>query len=137
MCNVRKTLCFNCTATLILVSGKKEKVMERRILKDFHIGSVENAFEQVRVVKEPQDIFTQLAKAIRSKKSEKRLRKDWNVLVKQRSLDRDPIGSTKELQNRRSVRKSVKVLKSQSSDDLLGRKETFKGIIFRHFATKS
>lgn len=94
--------------------------MERRILKDFHIGSVENSVEQFRVQKEPPDIFTQLAKAMKSKKSERRKRKEWNVLVKQRSLDRDPIGSSKELQNRRSLRKSVKVPKSQSADDLLG-----------------
>lgn len=99
--------------------------MERRILKDFHIGSVESTVEHFRISKEPQDIFTQLAKAIKTKKSEKRKRKDWNVLVKQRSLERDPIGSTKELekvlQNRRSLRKSLKVAKSQSTDDLLGR----------------
>lgn len=73
--------------------------------------------------KEPQDIFNQLANAIKSKKSE-RHKKDWNVLVKQGSLDHDPIGSSKEfekvLQNRQSLRKSIKVRASHSSDDLLG-----------------
>lgn len=112
---------------LVTASGKKEKVMERRILKDFHIGSIENTLEHFCMPKQPQDVFTQLAKAIKMKTSQKSKRKDWNVLVKQNSLDRDrdPIGSTKELektvQNRKSLRKSIKEPKSQSSEDLLGR----------------
>lgn len=97
--------------------------MERRILKDFHIGSVENTVEQFKLPKEEEDIFTQLAKAIKTKKSEKRKRKDWNVLVKRHSLERDPIGSTKEfekvLQNRRSIRKVVGVPKSHSTDSVI------------------
>lgn len=99
--------------------------MERRILKDFHIGSIENALEHFCTPKGPQDVFTQLAKAIKLKKSVKRQSKEWNVAVKQHGLDRDPIGSTKVLektvQNRKSLRKSLKGAKSQSSDDLLGK----------------
>lgn len=99
--------------------------MERRILKDFHIGSIESALEHFCTPKGPQDVFTQLAKAIKLKKSVKRRSKEWNVLVKQHSVDRDPIGSTEEfektLQNRRSLRKSLKEAKSQSSDNLLGK----------------
>lgn len=99
--------------------------MERRILKDFHIGSIENALEHFCTPKGPQDVFTQLAKAIKLKQSVKRKSKEWNVLVKQQSLDRDPIGSSEEfekvLKNRKSLRKSMKGSKSQTSDSSLGR----------------
>lgn len=98
--------------------------MERLILKDFHIGSVENVLEHFCVPKEPQAVFNQLARAIKSKKSEKE-KKNWNALVKQKSVDRDPIGTTKEfekvLQNRKSLRKSMKVVQSSSNENLLGK----------------
>lgn len=47
------------------VAGKKGKVMERRILKDFQIGIVEGIIKDV-ISKEskPKDVFSQIAKAI-------------------------------------------------------------------------
>lgn len=98
--------------------------MERRILKDFHIGSVDSALDNFRLIKEPVDIFTHLAKAIGKKTSVKRKSKHWNSLVKQRSLDGDPIGTSVELEKlamkRRSLRKTYSVSKSQSDDTLSG-----------------
>lgn len=57
-----------------LVSGKKGKVMERRILKDFQIGIVEGIIKDVisREIK-PKDVFSQIAKALVRRGSTDRL----------------------------------------------------------------
>lgn len=48
-----------------LVAGKKGKMMERRILKDFQIGIVETLVnEAVRETTAPKDVFSSIAKAI-------------------------------------------------------------------------
>ncbi|KAH9643810.1 hypothetical protein HF086_002308 [Spodoptera exigua] len=53
------------TPPVRVFAGKKGKVMERRILKDFHIGIVEGIIKDV-ISKEnkPKDVFSQIAKAI-------------------------------------------------------------------------
>lgn len=48
-----------------IVAGKKGKMMERRILKDFQIGIVESIVsEAVKNTTESRDVFTSIAKAI-------------------------------------------------------------------------
>lgn len=47
------------------VAGKKGKMMERRILKDFQIGIVESIVsEAVKNTAESRDVFSSIAKAI-------------------------------------------------------------------------
>lgn len=54
------------------VAGKKGKMMERRILKDFQIGIVETLVsEAVQGTKEAKDVFSSIAKAIGKKSSGK------------------------------------------------------------------
>jgi transient receptor potential cation channel subfamily C member 4 len=54
------------------VAGKKGKMMERRILKDFQIGIVEGLInETLQSAKEPKDVFSTLAKVIGKRSSSK------------------------------------------------------------------
>ncbi|KAJ8728725.1 hypothetical protein PYW07_006421 [Mythimna separata] len=85
------------------VAGKKGKVMERRILKDFHIGIVEGIIKDV-ISKEnkPKDVFSQIAKAIVRRGSTDGKKRDWNALVRTNTVRKDPIGTTAEAETRRS-----------------------------------
>ncbi|XP_021207719.2 transient receptor potential protein isoform X2 [Bombyx mori] len=85
------------------VSGKKGKVMERRILKDFQIGIVEGIIKDV-ISKEnkPKDVFSQIAKAIVRRSSTDSKKRDWNALVRTNTVRRDPIGTAAEAEIRRS-----------------------------------
>ncbi|XP_052749802.1 transient receptor potential protein [Galleria mellonella] len=85
------------------VSGKKGKVMERRILKDFQIGIVEGIIKDV-ISREnkPKDVFSQIAKAIVRRGSLDSKKRDWNALVRSNTVRRDPIGTTAEALTRRS-----------------------------------
>lgn len=49
---------------VFVVAGKKGKMMERRILKDFQIGIVESISEAVKNSLASGDVFTSIAKAI-------------------------------------------------------------------------
>lgn len=49
----------------------KGKVMERRILKDFQIGFVENLKQEMNESESGRDIFSSLAKVIGRKKTQK------------------------------------------------------------------
>ncbi|XP_011298653.1 transient receptor potential protein isoform X2 [Fopius arisanus] len=90
------------------VSGKKGRVMERRLQKDFQIGIVEGIVNAViQSEKEPKDVFSQLAKAI-GRRSSSSAKKDWNAVVRQNTIPTDPIGSKNEAairQTRRSLRR--------------------------------
>ncbi|XP_068623201.1 transient receptor potential protein [Battus philenor] len=85
------------------ISGKKGKVMERRILKDFQIGIVEGIIKDV-ISREskPKDVFSQIAKAIVRKGSTESKKRDWNALVRTNTTRRDPIGRTSEAETKRS-----------------------------------
>ncbi|XP_052744568.1 transient receptor potential protein [Bicyclus anynana] len=87
------------------IAGKKGKVMERRILKDFQIGIVEGIIKDV-ISKEskPKDVFSQIAKAIGRRGSDAEKKKDWNAQVRRSTIRRDPIGSTSEAKSRQSLR---------------------------------
>lgn len=64
--------------------------MERRILKDFQIGVVENLVQNaIMSEKEPQNIFGKIAKAIKRGESSK---KDWNSIVQKSVKGSNPIG---------------------------------------------
>ncbi|XP_031825417.2 transient receptor potential isoform X1 [Nomia melanderi] len=99
------------------LSGKKGRVMERRLQKDFQIGIVEGIVNAViQSEKEPKDVFSQIAKAI-GRKSSGSKKKDWNAVVRKNTIARDPIGSTTEAtmkQTRRSIRRNIAM--SQNSD---------------------
>ncbi|XP_003402180.1 transient receptor potential protein isoform X1 [Bombus terrestris] len=98
------------------LSGKKGRVMERRLQKDFQIGIVEGIVNAViQSEKEPKDVFSQIAKAI-GRKSSGSKKKDWNAMVRKNTFVKDPIGSTTEAtmkQTRRSIRRH---LQTQNSD---------------------
>uniref|UniRef100_A0A1I8NT53 Transient receptor ion channel domain-containing protein n=1 Tax=Stomoxys calcitrans TaxID=35570 RepID=A0A1I8NT53_STOCA len=79
--------------------NKKGKVMERRILKDFQIGFVENIKEEMT---EGTDIFSSLAKAMK-RKSQKG-EKDWNAIARKNTMGADPIGSKRSSLQRHSQR---------------------------------
>ncbi|CAK9815628.1 Transient receptor potential protein [Anthophora quadrimaculata] len=100
------------------LSGKKGRVMERRLQKDFQIGIVEGIVNAViQSEKEPKDVFSQIAKAI-GRKSSGSKKKDWNAMVRKNTIAKDPIGSTTEAtmkQTRRSIRRQ---LQHQQNSDL-------------------
>lgn len=55
-----------------LVAGKKGKMMERRILKDFQIGIVESIVsEAVKNSSESGDVFSTIAKAFNKRSTSK------------------------------------------------------------------
>lgn len=86
--------------------------MERRLLKDFHIGIVEGIVnEAVSTLKEPKDVFSQIAKVIGRRTSSKHKKKDWNALVRKNTMAKDPIGTAQEAEmaqiKRQSLRKHI------------------------------
>ncbi|XP_076618854.1 transient receptor potential [Colletes latitarsis] len=97
------------------LSGKKGRVMERRLQKDFQIGIVEGIVNAViQSEKEPKDVFSQIAKAI-GRKSSGSKKKDWNAVVRKNTIVRDPIGSTSEATMKR---RSIRRLPHQANSDL-------------------
>nr|XP_003705368.1 PREDICTED: transient receptor potential protein [Megachile rotundata] len=99
------------------LSGKKGRVMERRLQKDFQIGIVEGIVSAViQNEKEPKDVFTQIAKAI-GRKSSGSKKKDWNAVVRKNTIVRDPIGSTTEA-TIKQTRRSIRRLPHQPDSDL-------------------
>ncbi|CAH1159814.1 unnamed protein product [Phaedon cochleariae] len=93
----------------VQVSGKKGKVMERRLLKDFHIGMVEGLVQEMSLTpNEPKNVFGQIAKVIGRRTTFKPKKKDWNALVKRNSVTSNPIGSAQELESLRFKRQSLR-----------------------------
>jgi transient receptor potential cation channel subfamily C member 4 len=92
------------------VAGKKSKQIERRLMKDFQIGCVENLLSEVVQTKGPsKDIFSNLAKAISNKTGSK-----TNVQGSKVSKDAfgrkkaDPIGSSANVQDQQAKRQSLR-----------------------------
>lgn len=74
MCNL-STLCFVRFLFFrsVTVAGKKGKMIERRILKDFQIGIVETIInEAVQSATKGGDVFTQIAKAMNKRSASKK-----------------------------------------------------------------
>ncbi|XP_050082055.1 transient receptor potential protein isoform X2 [Anopheles aquasalis] len=95
------------------IAGKKGRVMERRILKDFQIGFVEGILQDTfsAATEKPADVFSTIAKAIGNKASTKKKKpEDWNALVRRSTVARDPIGNSSEAimrRSRQSLRKQI------------------------------
>ncbi|XP_058063858.1 transient receptor potential protein isoform X2 [Anopheles bellator] len=95
------------------IAGKKGRVMERRILKDFQIGFVEGILQDTfsSPGEKPADVFSTIAKAIGNKASTKKKKpEDWNALVRRSTVARDPIGNSTEAimrRSRQSLRKQI------------------------------
>ncbi|KAL7030847.1 hypothetical protein ACKWTF_006807 [Chironomus riparius] len=91
------------------VSGKKGKIMERRILKDFQIGIVEGILNaSLQNAKEPKDVFSTIAKVIGRRTSSKNKQEDWNAIVRKNTVIRNPIGSKSEALSRQQSRQSLR-----------------------------
>jgi len=74
--------------------GKKDRLMERRIKKDFQIGMVEGVINEIISGEQKvTNIFSKIAKVIGNQDSQK---KDWNEIVRKSTLRHNPIGSTDE-----------------------------------------
>ncbi|XP_036324202.1 transient receptor potential protein-like [Rhagoletis pomonella] len=98
---------------------KKGKVMERRILKDFQIGFVENLQHEMTVGDEgSKDIFSSLARVIGKKKSLKSGDKDWNAIARQNTMTADPIGSKRSSIQRHSQRSLRRRIIDQANEGL-------------------
>lgn len=85
-----------------LVSGRKGKVMERRLMKDFQIGVIEDAIKEAILCHQgtSHDVFARIARVIGRKGKEP---KDWNALARRMSRS-DPIGSKQTSLRRKSLR---------------------------------
>lgn len=84
------------------MSGRKGKMIERRILKDFHIGIVEAVKSEVaKCGKKEYSVFGHVVKTARRVSTFKRKKKDWNALVKKSAQLTDPIGKIKNLSEKR------------------------------------
>ncbi|KAL6258945.1 hypothetical protein P5V15_008871 [Pogonomyrmex californicus] len=100
------------------IPGKKGRVMERRLQKDFQIGIVEGIVQAViQSEKEPKDVFSQIAKAI-GRKGSSSGKRDWNAVVRQSTITMDPIGSTNEAVQRQTRRSLRRHLAYQPNSDL-------------------
>ncbi|XP_068154233.1 transient receptor potential protein [Drosophila tropicalis] len=95
----------------------KGKVMERRILKDFQIGFVENLKQEMNEG-DGRDIFSSLAKVIGRKKTQKG-DKDWNAIARKNTFTADPIGSKRSSMQRHSQRSLRRKIIEQANEGLL------------------
>lgn len=83
--------------------------MERRLLKDFHIGIVEGIVSEIQQnTDEPKNVFGQIAKVLGRRTTFKSKKKDWNELVRKNTVARDPIGSAQEAEESRKKRQSLR-----------------------------
>jgi transient receptor potential cation channel subfamily C member 4 len=93
-----------------LVAGKKSKQMERRLMKDFQIGCVENLLNEVVQTKGPsKDIFSNLAKAISKKTGSKTSIQGSKVSKDAFGRKKaDPIGSASNVKDQEAKRQSMR-----------------------------
>ncbi|XP_050498132.1 transient receptor potential protein-like isoform X2 [Diabrotica virgifera virgifera] len=102
------------------LAGKKGKMMERRLMKDFHIGIVEGIVQEMKMnPAESKNVFGHIAKVIGRRATFKSTKKDWNALVKKKSLHNNPIGTAQELEAVRIKRQSLRrhILSNTVVDD--------------------
>lgn len=97
--------------------------MERRLLKDFQIGLVEGLMQDAIASSDKsgsaKDVFSKIAKAIGRRTSQGSKKKDWNAVARQRSMVRDPIGSTAEGAERRHRQSVRRYILDHQKDSLL------------------
>lgn len=83
--------------------------MERRLLKDFHIGIVEGIVNEIQQnLDEPKNVFGQIAKVLGRRTTFKSKKKDWNELVRKNTQPSNPIGSAQEAEESRNKRQSLR-----------------------------
>ncbi|VEN64052.1 unnamed protein product, partial [Callosobruchus maculatus] len=93
----------------VQVAGKRAKVMERRLAKDFHIGIVETLVSELsEKATDSKSIFGQIAKVIGKRTTLKKNKKDWNALVRKNTVATNPIGSAQEFENQQIKRQSLR-----------------------------
>ncbi|KAF5277599.1 hypothetical protein FQA39_LY06092 [Lamprigera yunnana] len=101
------------------VCGKKDKVMERRILKDFYIGALEGMLHSCAKNKDItyKNLFNQIFKVI-TRQSQKERRKQWNKAARRSTSKSNPIGSTREanISKRKSQKRSNELQLSELSE---------------------
>jgi transient receptor potential cation channel subfamily C member 4 len=93
------------------VAGKKSKQMERRLMKDFQIGCVENLLTEVVQTKGPsKDIFSNLAKAISNKVTGSKANIQGSKVSKDAfgRKKADPIGSSANVKDQEAKRQSMR-----------------------------
>ncbi|XP_064555256.1 transient receptor potential protein [Drosophila montana] len=95
----------------------KGKVMERRIMKDFQIGFVENLKQEMDESANGLDIFSSLAKVIGRKKTQKG-DKDWNAIARKNTFTANPIGSKRSSMQRHSQRSLRRKIIEQANEGL-------------------
>ncbi|EDW59053.1 transient receptor potential protein [Drosophila virilis] len=95
----------------------KGKVMERRIMKDFQIGFVENLKQEMDESANGLDIFSSLAKVIGRKKTQKG-DKDWNAIARKNTFTANPIGSKRFSMQRHSQRSLRRKIIEQANEGL-------------------
>ncbi|XP_030564163.1 transient receptor potential protein [Drosophila novamexicana] len=95
----------------------KGKVMERRIMKDFQIGFVENLKQEMDDSANGLDIFSSLAKVIGRKKTQKG-DKDWNAIARKNTFTANPIGSKRSSMQRHSQRSLRRKIIEQANEGL-------------------
>ncbi|KAF4526038.1 hypothetical protein B566_EDAN000832 [Ephemera danica] len=103
------------------VHGKKGKILERRLMKDFQIGFIEGIVNEAITSREPKDVFAKIARAIGKRKgsqNQKSTKKDWNAQAQRKASRRDPIGSSTENEKRRMSRQSLRryIIEHENSD---------------------
>ncbi|XP_031341561.1 transient receptor potential protein [Photinus pyralis] len=100
------------------VCGKKDKIMERRILKDFYIGALEGIGSSDKPIPY-KNVFSHIVKAIRRESRSSR-RKKWNTYVRNSRMKENHIGSSKEADtlrhNRQSLQKAKQILPAELSE---------------------
>ncbi|KAM7361813.1 transient receptor potential protein-like isoform 1-T4 [Cochliomyia hominivorax] len=100
-------------------AGKKGKILERRILKDFQIGFVETLHtELVNNFTEGENLFDSLANAIRKKRAQKNNEKDWNAIARKNTISSNPIGSKRSSLQRHSQRSLRRRIIEQANEGL-------------------
>ncbi|XP_056640149.1 transient receptor potential protein isoform X1 [Diorhabda sublineata] len=102
------------------LAGKKGKMMERRLMKDFHIGIVEGIVQEMKMnPTETKNVFGHIAKVIGRRATFKSTKKDWNALVRKNTTTSNPIGTAQELEASRIKRQSLRrhILSNTVLDD--------------------
>jgi len=81
---------FSIALNCFLAVGKKGRVRERRLMKNFQIGMVEDVINDIiSRDSRPKDIFGKIARAIGNSTTK---RTDWNAVSRRFSKKRNPIG---------------------------------------------
>ncbi|KAK4887152.1 hypothetical protein RN001_003423 [Aquatica leii] len=99
------------------VCGKKDRIMERRILKDFYIGALEGMANTADKNGSYKNLFNHIIKAI-TRQSQKNKRKQWNRVARRATITFNPIGSSQEADSIKRRRESLRNAKELQLSNL-------------------